>query len=461
MTKQQEQKLIDTKLYQDQLCKLYSFMEEKARYRKSYIDWDKIKRANKKINSVRQKSFFLSDKANKLLSIIVAKLKKGERVFLNHKYISTFTIVERRQNVRIIEELAHILDITYHNSITHNGKKYRYSYEFSYKEQNLGNTASVENFVGTFMSQQNDSLYIYKENNNIEDIDHESTSFLISEEVTTKENTTSEIVLFQKESIKPVKLKKLLPKKRKKSTNAEKKAKVYKPFAYTKPKTLADMLPLIDRVTCDELRSKSGRPFSDNFIIQLVLKMSKNPKITASFDYKNGFIAYMVWALRYEKHDAIKTGNINFRLKTNIPVNINEHQEQQRPLELLRLPEGIWGDICQKLIVIYDEYVYKNWFSKLVPIIDEQNKTIELKAPNLFVKQWIETNYRDIIKEIAKSLGLDLKEITYMLLPKEQEVFSCGTTWEEVIPTLTDKTTTNGFKSLSVFGVVDKLQIID
>lgn len=411
MAKQQEKKLIVTELYQDQLCKLYSFKEEKACYRKSYIDWDKIKRANKKINSVRQKSFFLSDKANKLLSIIVAKLQKGERVLLNHKYISTFTLVERRQNVRIIEELAHIIDITYHNSITHNCKKYRYSYEFSYKEQNLGNTASVENFVGTFMSQQNDPLYIYKENNNIEDIDHESTSFLISEEVKIEENTTSEIFLFPKESIKTVKLKKQLLNKRKKTTKTQAKAKVYKPFAYAKPKTLTDMLPLIDPVTCDELRSKSGRPFSDNFITQLVLKMSKNPKITASFDYKNGFITYMARALRYEKHDAIKTGNINFTFKANIPVNSNEHQEQQRPLELLRLPEGIWGDICKKLIVIYDEYVYKNWFSKLVPIIDEQNKTIELKASNLFVKQWIETNYGDTIQKTSKKLGFDLKVI--------------------------------------------------
>jgi len=458
MAKQQEQKLTFTESYHNQLCKLYSFKEEKARYRKSYINWDKIKRANKKINPIRQKSFFLSDKANKLLSIIVAKLQKGEKVLLNHKYISTFTIVERRQNVRIIEELANILDITYHNSITHNGKKYRYSYEFSYKEQKLRNTTCVENSVGTFMSQQNDLLFIYKENNNIENIDHESTSFLISEEVEIKENTTQTIITFPKEPVKP---KKRLLNKRKKPTNAEKKAKVYKPFAYAKPKNLADMLPLIDRATCDELRSKSGRPFSDNFIIQLVLKMSNNSKITASFDYKNGFIAYMARALRYEKHDAVKTGNTNFRFKANIPANSDEHQEQQRPLELLKLPEGIWGDICQKLIVIYDEYAYRNWFSKLTPVIDKEAKTIELKAPNLFVKDWIETNYRDIIKEIAKSLELEFKGITYLLLPEKQEVFSCGTTLEEVIPTLKDKTTTNGFQSLSVFGVIDKLQIID
>jgi len=408
MAKQQEQKLTFTESYQDQLCKLYSFKEEKARYRKSYIEWDKIKRANKKVNSVRQKSFFLSGPANRLLSIIVAKFKRGERVLLNHKYISTFTLVERRQNVRIIEELAHILDITYHNSITHNGKKYRYSYEFSYKEQKLRNATCVENSVGTFMSQQNDLLYIYKENNK-KNIDHESTSFLISEEVEIKENTTQTIIIFPKE---PVKLKKLLLNKRKKPTNAEKKAKVYKPFAYARPKNLADMLPLIDPATCDELRSKSGRPFSDNFIIQLVLKMSNNPKIKASFDYKNGFIAYMARALRYEKHDAVKTENINFRFKANIPANSDEHQEQQKQLKLLKLPEGIWGDICQKLFVIYDEYAYRNWFSKLTPVIDKEAKTIELKAPNLFVKQWVKDNYGEVIINIIKDLGFELKEIS-------------------------------------------------
>ena len=113
---------------QAQLCKLYSFKEEKARYRKHYLPWDKINRVNKKVKPVRQKSFFLSSSANKLLSAVMSKLIKGERVFLNHKYISTFTFVERRQNVRIIEELTDILNITYHNSITIDGKKYRYSY---------------------------------------------------------------------------------------------------------------------------------------------------------------------------------------------------------------------------------------------------------------------------------------------------------------------------------------------
>jgi hypothetical protein len=292
---------IKTESYQDQLCKLYSFKEEKARYRKSYINWDKIKRANKKINPVRQKSFFLSDKAGKLLSIIVAKLQKGERVLLNHKYISTFTIVERRQNVRIIEELAHILDINYHNSITHNDKKYRYSYEFSYKEQNVGNTTCVENSIETFMSQQNNPVYIYNKNKDIEDIDLES-NFL--------QNFKSSVC-----SKKPTKLKKRLPNERKKPTNAELKARVYRFNQYKELKGLKHHYPLTKEDGC-KLQSLSGRDFSLNAMNEILLDMSK--RLDNMFCSKAQFMAYFCKCLRFEMRDAVKTCNDNFRIKANV-----------------------------------------------------------------------------------------------------------------------------------------------
>ena len=313
MAKQQEQNFTNTELYPDQLGKLYSFKEEKARYRKSYINWDKIKRANKKINPIRQKSFFLSDKANKLLSIIVAKLQKSERVFLNHKYISTFTFVERRQNVRIIEELAHILDITYHNSITHNDKKYRYSYEFSYKEKNLGNTPCVENSVETFMSQQNDSLYIYKENKNIEDIDLESNFLQNSENIRLEENLEPQIREFL--SPTPKKLKKRPSNKRKKPTMAQAKARIYHFNQYKEPQNLKHHYPLT-KEDGDKLQSLSGRDFSLNAMNEILLDMSK--RLDNRFCSKAQFMAYFGKCLRFEMRDTVKTGNDNFRIKANV-----------------------------------------------------------------------------------------------------------------------------------------------
>ena len=406
----------------------------------------------------------LTESQLKLVAIIYALIEKSDNRFtyFSLDFLCKKLKITDRQLRTVRKAISHIFHSKWRKAIKIKGIRRENIYVFSYTCRGKIILEATDKYYKSIKLGSTLPSSYNKYENNKKNIDHESNSSLISKEVITEENTIQEIVLFPKELIKPVKFKKRLLSKRKKPTNAEKKAKVYKPFAHAKPKTLTDMLPLIDPVTCDELRSKSGRPFSDNFIIQLILKMSKDPAITATFDYKSGFIAYMAKALHYEKHDAIKTGNINFRFNANISVNNDRpcRDKQTKIPEPQKLPEGIWRDICQKLIVIYDEYVYKNWFSKLVPIIDEQNKTIELKAPNSFVKQWIETNYRDIIKEIAKSLRLELKEIT-LLLPKEQEVFSCETTLEEVIPTLTDKTTTNGFQSLYVFGVVDKLQIID
>ncbi|MBM3467633.1 MAG: hypothetical protein FJX70_07405 [Alphaproteobacteria bacterium] len=286
----------------EQLGKLYSFQKEKALYRKSYIEWDKIKRANRKIKPIRQKSFFLSSPANKLLSAVIGKLRQGERVFLNHKYISTFTLVERRQNQNIIKELADILDITYHNSVTHNNKKYRYSYEFGYKQKNLENNTCVENSIERKISRQNDPLYIYKENKDIEDIDLESNFLQNSKEVKTA-------------PIETVKFKKRVPNERKKPTNAEHKARIYRFNQYKEPQDLKRHYPLT-KEDGDKLQILSGRDFSLNAMNEILLDMSKRKD--NRFCSKAQFMAYFGKCLRFEMRDAVKTGNDNFRIKANI-----------------------------------------------------------------------------------------------------------------------------------------------
>ena len=353
----------------------------------------------------------LTESQLKLVAIIYALIEKSDNrvTYFSLEFLCTKLKITDRQLRTVRKAISHIFHSKWRKAIKIKGIRRENIYVFSYTCRGKIILEATDKYYKSIKLGSTLPTSYNKYENNKKNIDHESNSFLISEEVEIKENTTQTIITFPKEPVKP---KKRLLNKRKKPTNAEKKAKVYKPFAYTKPKNLADMLPLIDHATCDELRSKSGRPFSDNFIIHLVLKMSNNPKIKASFDYKNGFIAYMARALRYEKHDAVKTENINFRFKANIPANSDAHQEQQRPLELLKLPEGIWGDICQKLIVIYDEYAYRNWFSKLTPVIDKEAKTIELKAPNLFVKQWVKDNYGEVIINIIKDLGFELKEIS-------------------------------------------------
>ncbi|BBB57740.1 chromosome replication initiator DnaA (plasmid) [Candidatus Megaera polyxenophila] len=516
----------EAQINQDQLCKLYSFKEEKARYRKSYINWDKIKRANRK--AIREKSKHLSKDAKDILAPVIQKLEKGERVILNHKYISTITFCKRGQNCNIIKQLESVLDITYHNSITVDGKTYRHSYEFAYYKQEI--VSKEDNSTAQFIKREK-SLNFSKqasfdtsiENNNTESIRsnvhaHESNFSQNTQEIKQEENKEPQIVELPKEPVKPAKLKKRLSNERKKPTNSERKARIYRFNQYKEPQNLGYHYPLT-KEDGDKLQSLSGRDFSLNAMNEILLDMSK--RRDNRFCSKAQFIAYFGTCLKYEKRDAVKTGNDNFRIKANItPINKKEiikakqieqylaEVEQKaithvcpenqlkarianvleplRSYELLSnikdfavvggivriylradcqlsgfetdlvlsqvksiysthevniesveyllenacqqvkgyddvqtkgtvatqtLQQGIWGDICQKLIETCGIHVYNNWFSKLIPIIDKQNRIIELKAPNLFVKEWIEHNYKNAINNIATTLGLKFVKI--------------------------------------------------
>lgn len=289
----------------EQLGKLYSFKEEKARYRKTYMNWDKIYRANGK--AIREKAKYLSKDAQAILAPVIQRLKKGEYVFLNHKYISTITLCGRRQNIRIIKQLESVLDITYHNSITVDGKNYRYSYEFNFKHYTIQepkkqlNSVSSKHSVGTSMSQKNDPLYIYKENKNIEDIDLKS-NFL--------QNSESSVC-----PKKTAKIKTRTANERKKPTNAERKARIYHFNQYKEPQDLKHHYPLT-KEDGGKLQSLSGRDFSLNAMNEILLDMSK--RLDNRFCSKGQFMAYFGKCLRFEMRDAVKTGNDNFRIKANI-----------------------------------------------------------------------------------------------------------------------------------------------
>ena len=149
-----------------QLGKLFSFRDKKACYRKNYLGWDNIERVNQP-SYCTKKTKYLNKQALAVMAAIVPKLERGERVIFNHKYLSSITLCKRRQNQNIIQELKIVLDIEYHNSVTHKGKKYRHSYEFLYKQQNQENISSSENSIGQFFARQTPPI-LYIENKDIE-----------------------------------------------------------------------------------------------------------------------------------------------------------------------------------------------------------------------------------------------------------------------------------------------------
>ena len=115
--------------------------------------------------------------------------------------------------------------------------------------------------------------------------------------------------------IEPVKFKKRLSNERKKSTNADRKARIYRFNQYKEPQDLGYHYPLT-KEDGDKLQSLSGRDFSLNAMNEILLDMSK--RLDNRFCSKAQFLAYFGKCLRFEMRDAVKTGNDNFRIKANI-----------------------------------------------------------------------------------------------------------------------------------------------
>jgi hypothetical protein len=192
------------------------------------------------------------------------------------------------------------------------------------------------------------------------------TKELVSEKGCCFENTGSN----QENSVIETKVGKFRPSKRRKKTNSEiklkksklvtelkpQKAKIIRPVFYSKSKSLADMSLLLDQEIYDDLRSGSGRDFSNNFIAQRLLAMSKKRSLANhNFKTRKGFVSYMSLVLEHELYDAVKTCNIDFRLKANITEIDRIAEEQERFLA------GIENSTC-----ITPEWQFKK---KLVSVL--------------------------------------------------------------------------------------------
>ena len=90
-------------------------------------------------------------------------------------------------------------------------------------------------------------------------------------------------------------------------------------------------------------------------------------------------------------------------LKIIMPVKATTTSIDQNKMEKSLLPPGMWGRVRQSLIEAYGEATDRNWFSKLTANIDEERREIKLKSPTDFVKDWIETNYFDVIEGLVNN----------------------------------------------------------
>ena len=305
------------------IFKLHLSQNEKSTYRKSYIAWDDIERANKP-KSYTNKTKHLGKNSKAVLSVIIQKLRNKSRVLLNHKYISTITRCERRQNQNIIKELSHILEINYHSSFTNpdNDKTYRYCYEFSLKELEQIHTSSSAD-LNKSIEQKITHHSIYKEN---KIINNRSNFNLNSRNTRLESDKQSEnLVTTEPDSVND-------------SQTQEYKEEVKVVVTTCNGflnggKSLEDMLEHLTDEMCSTLRSNCGRDFTDRAIREIAKAVSKSKKGSAAFFYHvKGFIAYLSKILSFEKRDPVKISDTNYYITANQTSEEREEREQEKYL---------------------------------------------------------------------------------------------------------------------------------
>ena len=252
------------------------FLSFKHRAPNRYKLLDKLIRANiTPEEELTKKTVYLGEKAKKLLRTILKKLFSNRYVLINHKYISQATLCKSDQNAIILKELKRILKIKFYRLYTNDkGTKFSRHYYIELHPAVVDELKDTGNLNSKFYPEKNRSTYT---NRNIfnkdKNIDLESNFLKNSKETRIEKNIEPQVAIFPKEHIKPVKLKKRFSNKRKKPTNAERKARVYHFNQYKEPQGLSYHYPLT-KEDISQLQSLSGRDFSLNAMNEILLDMS-------------------------------------------------------------------------------------------------------------------------------------------------------------------------------------------
>jgi hypothetical protein len=108
------------------------------------------------------------------------------------------------------------------------------------------------------------------------------------------------------------------------------------------------------------------------------------------------------------------TGLNNISSKPSLE-KVFEQMTSKELAEKLRGQGGIWDKARAGLIEYLNDYkdsgkwIDKNWFSKLEAEVNEEQKTIKLKAPTSFIARWISNNYASLMERTMADYGYEVE----------------------------------------------------
>ena len=282
--------------------------------------WRNIYRSN----NLSQK---LTETELKLISLVSSLIKRSPLgvAYFSLNYLCAKLGITDRQLRTVRKNIDHIFSSRWRKCTKINGALKKNVYVFAYTLQGtdlLGVSAkyyeSVKLGRGLPTSINKDEKHINNRSSKSNfSILRKTNEQVESQKVGTKKEYGVNIT--QTSKIIPLKQHKRALNKRKKPTNCEIKAKQAKFLyfnQYQKPKSLRNHYPLTTE-ECLELQSRSGRDFTQNAMNEILLDISRKPKLQGhSFVSKARFMAYMATVYRYEGRDAVKTANSGFKLLT-------------------------------------------------------------------------------------------------------------------------------------------------
>ena len=96
-------------------------------------------------------------------------------------------------------------------------------------------------------------------------------------------------------------------------------------------------------------------------------------------------------------------------------TNVSFKQLQALQKEETKTFEGIWEKIRRDLIDYYGSggnAMDSAWFGKLIAEVDSDAKNITLKAPTKFIKDWVQSNYLQLIDKICSMQNYNLSGVS-------------------------------------------------
>ena len=81
----------------------------------------------------------------------------------------------------------------------------------------------------------------------------------------------------------------------------------------------------------------------------------------------------------------------------------------------------LWHKVCLDLQSHYGKDVYKSWFSKINFYQSTNNNLIILSAPTNFIRDWIKTNYSDMIFNLLSHHDDSVKSVDIITMKDTTE----------------------------------------